>query len=90
LDEIHGYVTPNLTWDWKRLDEAGWMKVFGLVLLAHQTALHELPHMLADMGAVERSPKPVESSHSLRDPLYGLVPALVATGMTQLEEEHDH
>jgi hypothetical protein len=64
------------------------MQVLDLVILAHQIALHELPHTLAGMGAVERTPKPVESSYSIRDPLCGLVLALVATGMKQLVEEH--
>jgi hypothetical protein len=59
--QIHGDVTPNLTLDWKRREEAGWMQVLNLVLLTHQVALHELSYMLAGMWAVERSPKSVES-----------------------------
>jgi hypothetical protein len=59
------------------------MQVLNLVLLTHQVALHELSYTLAGMWAVERSPKSVESSHSLRDPLCGLV-----TGAKQPAEEH--
>jgi hypothetical protein len=33
------------------------MQVLGLVLLAHQAALHKLSYTLASMWVVERSPK---------------------------------